>query len=84
MTMSFLIKGRDGFTKKLLRKAHRSTEGMMKVTALTEGPFGTTPSVYECMDMANKSRWTSFIFLVWYCFISCRGYWDHASDIISS
>lgn len=40
--MSFLIKGKDGFTKALLRKAHRSAEGSFNVTAFAEGPFGTT------------------------------------------
>lgn len=40
--MSFLIKGKDGFTKTLLRKAHRSAEGSFNVTAFAEGPFGTT------------------------------------------
>lgn len=49
-TMSFLIKGRDGFTKKLLRKAHRSTGGILKVTALAEGPFGMTPS-FICVQV---------------------------------
>lgn len=38
--MSFLIKGRDGFTKKLLKKARKTTGGSLKVTALAEGPFG--------------------------------------------
>lgn len=39
-TMSFLIKQRDGFTNKLLRKVHSSEEGKFKATALAEGPFG--------------------------------------------
>ncbi|EAW11758.1 ferric reductase family protein [Aspergillus clavatus NRRL 1] len=39
-TMSFLIKRRDGFTNKLLRKVHGSEEGRFKTTALAEGPFG--------------------------------------------
>lgn len=39
-TMSFLVKGRDGFTKKLLKKARRSDEGLLEVTAFAEGPFG--------------------------------------------
>lgn len=39
-TMSFLIKGRDGFTKKLLSKAVREKDGPLKVTAFAEGPFG--------------------------------------------
>jgi hypothetical protein len=38
--MSFLIKGRDGFTRKLLRKAEGSAEGRARVTAFAEGPFG--------------------------------------------
>ncbi|GIC84420.1 ferric reductase family protein [Aspergillus udagawae] len=39
-TMSFLIKRRDGFTNKLLRKVHSSEEGRFNATALAEGPFG--------------------------------------------
>lgn len=39
-TMSFLVKGRDGFTKKLLKKAQRAKDGPLKVTAFAEGPFG--------------------------------------------
>ncbi|KAJ5887788.1 Riboflavin synthase-like beta-barrel [Penicillium taxi] len=39
-TMSVLIKGQDGFTKKLLRKVEESPEGRIKVLALAEGPFG--------------------------------------------
>ncbi|KAJ5750148.1 hypothetical protein N7533_007176 [Penicillium manginii] len=40
VTMSVLIKGQDGFTKKLLDKVEDSPEGRIKVTALAEGPFG--------------------------------------------
>ncbi|KAJ6167065.1 Riboflavin synthase-like beta-barrel [Penicillium chermesinum] len=39
-TMSVLIKGQDGFTKKLLRKAEKSPEGKIQAMALAEGPFG--------------------------------------------
>ncbi|KAK5799939.1 hypothetical protein VI817_002151 [Penicillium citrinum] len=39
-TMSVLIKGQDGFTKKLLDKAEESPEGRIKALALAEGPFG--------------------------------------------
>ncbi|KAJ5683475.1 Riboflavin synthase-like beta-barrel [Penicillium macrosclerotiorum] len=39
-TMSVLIKGQDGFTKKLLKKVEDSPEGTIKATALAEGPFG--------------------------------------------
>ncbi|KAJ5290072.1 uncharacterized protein N7443_010325 [Penicillium atrosanguineum] len=39
-TMSILIKGQDGFTKKLLQKAEDSPEGRIKAMALAEGPFG--------------------------------------------
>jgi len=39
-TMSVLIKGQDGFTKKLLQKAEDSPEGRIKAMALAEGPFG--------------------------------------------
>ncbi|KAJ5390777.1 Riboflavin synthase-like beta-barrel [Penicillium cataractarum] len=39
-TMSVLIKGQDGFTKKLLRKVEDSPDGTIKATALAEGPFG--------------------------------------------
>lgn len=39
-TMSVLVKGQDGFTKKLLEKAERSPEGRIKAMALAEGPFG--------------------------------------------
>jgi hypothetical protein len=39
-TVSFLIKRRDGFTCKLLRKAIDSEECQFSATAFTEGPFG--------------------------------------------
>ncbi|KAJ5648628.1 Riboflavin synthase-like beta-barrel [Penicillium lividum] len=39
-TMSVLIKGQDGFTKKLLQKVEDSPEGRIKALALAEGPFG--------------------------------------------
>lgn len=39
-TMSILIKGQDGFTKKLLQKTEDSPEGRIKAFALAEGPFG--------------------------------------------
>ncbi|KAJ5115192.1 hypothetical protein NUU61_000951 [Penicillium alfredii] len=39
-TMSVLIKGQDGFTKKLLQKVEESPEGRIKAMALAEGPFG--------------------------------------------
>lgn len=39
-TMSVLIKGQDGFTKKLLDKVEDSPEGRIKAMALAEGPFG--------------------------------------------
>lgn len=38
--MSVLIKGQDGFTKKLIQKAEDSAEGEIKALALAEGPFG--------------------------------------------
>ncbi|KAE8353220.1 ferric reductase NAD binding domain-containing protein [Aspergillus coremiiformis] len=37
--MSFLIKRRDGFTRKLLEKASNSIEGRFTASALVEGPF---------------------------------------------
>ncbi|KAJ5103954.1 hypothetical protein N7532_004483 [Penicillium argentinense] len=39
-TMSVLIKGQDGFTRRLLDKVEDSPEGRIKATALAEGPFG--------------------------------------------
>jgi hypothetical protein len=39
-TMSVLIKGQDGFTKRLLQKAEDSSEGRIRAMALAEGPFG--------------------------------------------
>ncbi|KAL4778483.1 ferric reductase like transmembrane component-domain-containing protein [Aspergillus varians] len=39
-TVSFLIKQRDGFTRKLLRKAIDSEDSQYKTTAFAEGPFG--------------------------------------------
>ncbi|KAE8150777.1 ferric reductase NAD binding domain-containing protein [Aspergillus avenaceus] len=38
--MSFLIKRREGFTRQLLQKVHKSMEGIFTATALVEGPFG--------------------------------------------
>lgn len=40
-TMSFLVKGRDGFTRKLLNKARKEKDGPLRVTAFAEGPYGT-------------------------------------------
>jgi hypothetical protein len=40
ITMSVLIKGQDGFTRKLIQKAENSAEGHIKAMALAEGPFG--------------------------------------------
>ncbi|KAL2856324.1 ferric reductase like transmembrane component-domain-containing protein [Aspergillus pseudodeflectus] len=39
-TVSFLIKRRDGFTCKLLRKAMDADERQFRATAFAEGPFG--------------------------------------------
>lgn len=39
-TVSFLIKRRDGFTCKLLRKAIDSEACRFTATAFAEGPFG--------------------------------------------
>lgn len=49
-TMSVLIKGQDGFTKKLLRKVEESPEGRIKEFALAEGPFGTTGVLLPCRE----------------------------------
>lgn len=38
--MSILVKGQDGFTKKLIQKVEDSAEGQIKALALAEGPFG--------------------------------------------
>lgn len=45
-TMSVLIKGQDGFTKKLIQKAEDSAEGHIKAMALAEGPFGMNCTLY--------------------------------------
>lgn len=45
-TMSVLIKGQDGFTKKLLQKAEDNPEGRISAMALAEGPFGGI----HCLD----------------------------------
>ncbi|CAG8935918.1 unnamed protein product [Penicillium salamii] len=39
-TVSILVKGQDGFTKKLIQKVEDSAEGQIKALALAEGPFG--------------------------------------------
>ncbi|KAL2817277.1 ferric reductase NAD binding domain-containing protein [Aspergillus cavernicola] len=39
-TVSFLIKQRDGFTCRLLRRAINSGDGQFRATAFAEGPFG--------------------------------------------
>lgn len=52
-TMSVLIKGQDGFTKKLLRKAEESPEGRIKAMALAEGPFGMSPKNKWGLSTAN-------------------------------
>lgn len=43
-TVSFLIKRRDGFTCKLLRKAIDSEACRFTATAFAEGPFGLFPA----------------------------------------
>ncbi|KAJ5566138.1 Riboflavin synthase-like beta-barrel [Penicillium sp. DV-2018c] len=50
-TMSVLIKGKDGFTKKLIKKAEESPEGRVEAMALAEGPFGGIHSLasYETL-----------------------------------
>lgn len=39
-TISFLIRKRDGFTKKILKSAGLKYDCQRKVVALVEGPFG--------------------------------------------
>lgn len=82
--MSFLIKGRDGFTKKLLKKARRTTDGSLKVTALAEGPFGRITSFLSWDGYADALRWTSFSLLLWNSSSYCRGNRNHTSDIVST
>lgn len=49
-TMSVLIKGQHGFTKKLLRKVEESPEGKIKAMALVEGPFGMNDILTALVD----------------------------------
>lgn len=64
-TMSVLIKGQDGFTKKLLRKVEDSADGRIKATALAEGPFGTKDLRCSTYDkwVANVETQVAFILL---------------------
>lgn len=54
-TMSFLIKGRDGFTNKLLKKIETSPDDKLKVAAFVEGPFGkkSSYSVNLCLTLSG-------------------------------
>lgn len=54
--MSVLIKGQDGFTKKLLRMVEDSPDGRIKATALAEGPFGMKYST----AVSRKQRLLTF------------------------
>lgn len=49
-TMSVLIKGQHGFTKKLLRKVEESPGGKIKAMALAEGPFGMNDILTALVD----------------------------------
>lgn len=83
-TMSCLVKGRDGFTKKLLNKASRSEEESLGVTAFAEGPFGMCGNLgFYRHDQLTSRRWPAFPFFVWHCDAHCGRNRYHASDVVS-
>jgi hypothetical protein len=84
-TMSVLIKGQDGFTKKLLQKAEDSAEGRIKAMALAEGPFGMDPfSKFSKQNMfANIFRWYPFSQLIRYSAFDCWRHWYNSPNVLS-
>lgn len=44
-TISALIRGREGFTRKVFRKAFAAENKTTTVSAIVEGPYGTSPSL---------------------------------------
>lgn len=52
--VSFLIKRRDGFTRKLLDKVDKSSEGRFRATAFAEGPFGMSRRLIACYGCADN------------------------------
>jgi len=45
ITISAIIRARDGFTGQLLKRALRTPNGRTSLTALAEGPYGLSPSM---------------------------------------
>lgn len=79
-TMSFLIKGRDGFTNKLLQKAMGSVDDRFEVTALAEGPFGRfTPSIVA-YDL--RVRRASFPRVIRDSGPDRRRHWNHTPSLL--
>ena len=80
-TMSFLIKRRDGFTSKLLRKVCSSAERKFSAIALAEGPFGKH-FTSVARSSANGSRWFGVAQLLWVGAFGCRRHWHHAPHVL--
>lgn len=59
-TVSILVKGQDGFTKKLIQKVEDSAEGHIKALALAEGPFGTHSPLTPKINLSDIDRRDSF------------------------
>lgn len=78
-TLSVLIKGQDGFTKKLLRKVEDSPDGRIKATAFAEGPFGMK---YVCsisdVIIANNGSQVGFILLPH----MERSFWSQVASVL--
>lgn len=55
-TVSFLIRKRDGFTKKMMKSVGFDFGLQRRVLALAEGPFGTSYVSLMCMPMSMLMR----------------------------
>lgn len=81
-TMSILIKGQDGFTKKLLEKAERSPEGRITAMALAEGPFGTYHADIFVSFVDVASRGISFTKFLRVSSFDCWRHWDNSPIVL--
>lgn len=50
-TVSFLIRKRDGFTRRLLDAVEKNPDGRERMVALVEGPYGLSLS----LSLASRS-----------------------------
>jgi hypothetical protein len=80
-TVSFLIKRRDGFTCKLLRKAMNADERQFRATAFAEGPFGTLAGLMVIPTL-TLNRWTPLPIFLRNCALGSRWNRDYSPHFI--